>query len=120
MIHMPSSIPPRKSRSSKRAVENTSLSEIHRVVHEMVNHLTVMNLCCFKFRATAVPSLPAEALSDIADMEAAVEQIAELLNDLTKNAAADSQNRIASDKRPTQPMSSGSHSSNNVYPLFKP
>ena len=118
MIHMPSSIPPRKSRSSKREAENASLSEIHRVVHEMVNHLTVMNLCCFKFREIAAAHLPMASLSDIADMEAAVEHIAALLNDLTKTAAANSQNRIAPNRRPTQP-SPGLCSSNNVYPLFK-
>ena len=118
MIHMPSSIPPRKSRSSKRAVENTSLSEIHRVVHEMVNHLTVMNLCCFKLRETAAAHFPAAPLSDITDMEAAVEHLAALLNDLTKTAVANSQNRIAPDRRPTQP-SPGLCPSSNVYPLFK-
>src|SRR5262249_26788457 len=119
MIHIPTSVPPRKNRSPRREAENTS-PEIHRVLHEMVNHLTVMNLCCFKFREAAVACLPAEALSDIADMELAVEQITALLNDLTKAATANPQRMAALDKRPTQLNSPGSHPSNNVYPLFKP
>ena len=118
MIHMPNSIPPRKNRSPRREAENSS-PEIHRVVHEMVNHLTVMNLCCFKFREAAIARLPAESLADIADMEAAVERIAALLDDLTKSAMTNSHNRIAPERRPTQPMSQESRSSNNVYPLFK-
>jgi hypothetical protein len=120
MIHIPTSIPPRKKPSPKREAENTSPSEIHRVVHEMVNHLTVMNLCCFKFRAAAAARLPAASLADIANMEAAVEQIAALLDDLTKTTTANSQRQVTLNKRPTLPMSPGTRSSTNVYPLFKP
>jgi hypothetical protein len=118
MIHMPNSTPPRKNRLPRREAENAS-PEIHRVVHEIVNHLTVMNLCCFKFREAAITRPPAESLSDIFDMEAAVERIAALLDDLTKSAMANSQNRIAPERCPTQPMSQESRSSTNVYPLFK-
>jgi len=86
----------------------------------MVNHLTVMNLCCFKFREAAVARLPATSLSDVADMEAAVEQIAALLDDLAKTTTGNPRRRVALDKRPAQPMSPGSGFSNNVYRLFKP
>lgn len=118
MIHIPTSIPPRKNRPPRSEAENTS-PEIHRVIHEMVNHLTVMNLCCFKFREAAAAQMPATSLCDIAEMETAVKQIAALLNDLTKIAAANPQEQVALDKRSTQSVP-GPRSSNNVYPLFKP
>jgi hypothetical protein len=88
MIHMPTSIQPGKSRSSKREAEN-SPSEFHRLVHEMVNHLTVMNLCCFSRSGSPA----ATSLSEIADMKAAVEHIAALLDDLAKTTTANPQRR---------------------------
>lgn len=118
MIHVPTSISPRKNRSRGRETENTA-PEIHRAVHEMVNHLTVMNLCCFKIREALATRMPAESLSDIADIEAAVEQMAAVLNDLTKAANINPQTQTMPDRCSVQPVPAGSRSSNNVYPLFK-
>src|SRR5689334_10196183 len=118
MIHIPTSIPPQKNRSRRREAEDTS-PEIRRVVHEIVNHLTVMNLCCFKLRESAATRMPAESLSDIADMESAVEQIAALLNELTKSANTNPQTRTMADRCSLQPLPPRSCSSTNVYPLFK-
>ena len=78
MIHIPTRLPSKKTRSRKQAPEDASASETQRLVHEIVNQLTVMNLCCFKFRA-AQAYLPPSSLADIDRMETAVAEIAALL-----------------------------------------
>ena len=68
MIHIPTRLPPKKTRSRKQTPEDASTSETQRLVHEIVNQLSVMNLCCFKFRA-AQAYLPPASLADIDRME---------------------------------------------------
>ena len=84
MIHIPTRLPPKKTRSRKQTPEDASTSETQRLVHEIVNQLSVMNLCCFKFRA-AQAYLPPSSLADIDRMENAVTEIAALLGILLRN-----------------------------------
>ena len=81
MIHIPTRLPPKKTRSRKQAPEDASTSETQRLVHEIVNQLSVMNLCCFKFRA-AQAYLPPSSLADIDRMENAVTEIVALLDNI--------------------------------------
>ena len=106
MIHIPTRLPPKKTRSRKQAPEDASASETQRLVHEIVNQLTVMNLCCFKFRA-AQAYLPPSSLADIDRMEAAVAEIAALLGSPLP------------DPRQSEPPQVQAQPS-NVYLLLKP
>lgn len=114
MIHIPTRLSPKKTRSRK---PDASAAEIHRLVHEIVNHLTVMNLCCFKFRAAAEARVPS-SLADIDRMENAVAEIAALLDNIAKAKTLKPLDGVA-DTRQAEPPQAQSQPS-NVYLLFKP
>ena len=118
MIHIPTRLPPKKTRSRKQAPEDASASETQRLVHEIVNQLTVMNLCCFKFRA-AQAYLPPSSLADIDRMETAVAEIAALLGNIAKSKPPKPSVSPLPDPRQSEPPQVQSQPS-NVYLLFKP
>lgn len=115
MIHIPTRLSPKKTRSRK---PDASAAEIHRLVHEIVNHLTVMNLCCFKFRAAAEARVPS-SLADIDRMESAVAEIAALLDNIAKAKTPKPLDGSLPDPRQSEPLQGQSQPS-NVYLLFKP
>src|SRR4030095_13605438 len=118
MIHIPSRPPPKKTRSRKQTPEDASTSETHRLVHEIVNQLSVMNLCCFKFRA-AQAYLPPSSLADIDRMETAVAEIAALLGNIANSKTPKPLDRPSPDPRQIEPPQIQSQPS-KVYLLFKP
>jgi len=118
MIHIPTRPPPKKTRSRKQAPEDASASETHRLVHEIVNQLTVMNLCCFKFRA-AQAYLPPSSLADIDRMENAVTEIAALLGNIAKSKTPKPLDSPLPDPRQAEPPQVQAQPS-KVYHLFKP
>ena len=118
MIHIPTRLPPKKTRSRKQAPEDASASETQRLVHEIVNQLTVMNLCCFKFRA-AQAYLPPSSLADIDRMETAVAEIAALLGNIAKSKPTKPLDSPLPDPRQSEPPQVQAQPS-KVYHLFKP
>ncbi len=118
MIHIPTRLPPKKTRSRKQAPEDASASETHRLVHEIVNQLTVMNLCCFKFRAAAEARVPS-SLTDIDRMENSVTEIAALLGNIAKSKTPKPLDSPLPDPRQSEPPQVQSQPS-KVYHLFKP
>ena len=118
MIHIPIRPSPKKTRSRKQTPEDASTSETQCLVHEIVNQLTVMNLCCFKFRA-AQAYLPPSSLADIDRMETAVAEIAALLGDIAKSKTPNPVDRPSPDPRQSEPPQVQAQPS-KVYHLFKP
>ena len=118
MIHRPSRPPPKKTRSRKQTPEDASTSETQRLVHEIVNQLSVMNLCCFKFRA-AQAYLPHSSLADIDRMETAVAEIAALLGNIAKSKPPEPLDSPLPDPRQSEPPQVQAQPS-KVYHLFKP
>ena len=118
MIHIPIRPPPKKTRSRKQTPEDASTSETQRLVHEIVNQLSVMNLCCFKFRA-AQAYLPPSSLADIDRMETAVAEIAALLGNIAKSKTPKPSDSPLSDPRQSEPPQVQAQPS-KVYHLFKP
>ena len=118
MIHIPTRLPPKKTRSRKQAPEDASASETQRLVHEIVDQLTVMNLCCFKFRA-AQAYLPPSSLADIDRMESAVAEIAALLGNIAKSKPSKPLDSPLPDPRQSEPPQVQAQPS-KVYHLFKP
>jgi hypothetical protein len=118
MIHIPIRPPPKKTRSRKQTREDASTSETQRLVHEIVNQLSVMNLCCFKFRA-AQAYLPPSSLADIDRMENAVTEIAALLGNIAKSKTPKPLDSPLPDPRQAEPPQVQAQPS-KVYHLFKP
>lgn len=118
MIHIPTRPPPKKTRSRKQTLEDASASETHRLVHEIVNQLSVMNLCCFKFRAAAEARVPS-SLTDIDRMENSVTEIAALLGNIAKSKTPKPLDSPLPDPRQSEPPQVQSQPS-KVYHLFKP
>jgi hypothetical protein len=118
MIHIPIRPPPKKTRSRKQTPEDASTSETQRLVHEIVNQLSVMNLCCFKFRA-AQAYLPPSSLADIDRMENAVTEIAALLGNIAKSKTPKPLDSPLPDPRQAEPPQVQAQPS-KVYHLFKP
>jgi hypothetical protein len=118
MIHIPIRPPPKKTRSRKQTPEDASTSETQRLVHEIVNQLSVMNLCCFKFRA-AQAYLPPSSLADIDRMENAVTEIAALLGNIAKSKTPKPLDSPLPDPRQSEPPQVQAQPS-KVYHLFKP
>jgi hypothetical protein len=118
MIHIPIRPPPKKTRSRKQTPEDASTSETQRLVHEIVNQLSVMNLCCFKFR-TAQAYLPPSSLADIDRMENAVTEIAALLGNIAKSKTPKPLDSPLPDPRQAEPPQVQAQPS-KVYHLFKP
>jgi hypothetical protein len=83
-----------------------------------VNQLTVMNLCCFKFRA-AQAYLPPSSLADIDRMETAVAEIAALLDNIAKSKTPKPLDSPFPDPRQSEPPQVQAQPS-KVYHLFKP
>jgi len=83
-----------------------------------VNQLTVMNLCCFKFRA-AQAYLPPSSLADIDRMENAVAEIAALLGNIAKSKTPKPLDSPLPDPRQSEPPQVQAQPS-KVYHLFKP
>jgi len=118
MIHVPTRPPPKKTRSRKQTPEDASTSETQRLVHEIVNQLSVMNLCCFKFRA-AQAYLPPASLADIDRMETAVAEIAALLGNIAKSKPPEPLDSPLPNPRQSEPPQVQAQPS-KVYHLFKP
>jgi len=118
MIHIPIRPPPKKTRSRKQTPEDASTSETQRLVHEIVNQLSVMNLCCFKFRA-AQAYLPPSSLADIDRMENAVTEIAALLGNIAKSKTPKPLDSPLPDPRQSESPQVQAQPS-KVYHLFKP
>ena len=118
MINVPSRPPPKKTRSRNQVPEDASASETHRLVHEIVNQLSVMNLCCFKFRAAAEAGVPS-SLTDIDRLENAVTEIAALLGNIAKSKPPKPLDSLLPDPRQSEPPQVQSQPS-KVYHLFKP
>ena len=117
MIHIPTRPPPKKTRSRNQTPEDASTSETQRLVHEIVNQLSVMNLCCFKFRA-AQAYLPPSSLADIDRMENAVTEIAALLGNIAKSKTPKPLDSPLPDPRQAEPPQVQAQPS-KVYHLFK-
>lgn len=109
MINIRTSLPTKKNKLRKRKTYKPPSCEIHQLIHEVLNQLTVMNLCCFKFRMAAAELLRPSVLADIDRIESAVIEITTLLEKL-------SQAKTPTTAECTQPEPN----SHNVYPLFKP
>ena len=117
MINLPAILPAKKNKTGKQTVESTPIARP--LLHEIMNQLTIMNLCCFKFRA-AVESVPEPSLlADLEKMEKAVVDLASLLEHLSqaKGAQAVQSHQVDAPRAKPRPERS---TPDNVYSFAKP
>ena len=112
MIEYPSDISATNGTLTEGSAQENSSPKLRRLLHELTNHLTVMNFSCFKVRDAAKPmrdhtiSREIERMEkSIADMALLLESISTEMKDIPRR-----HRRISKEK---------SSESNNVYPLFK-
>ena len=119
MINIPTPVPAKKNKTRKpKSVEPPS-PDLRQLVHEIFNQLTVMNLCCFKFRGAVGRTIDLAVLADVDRMEKAIADLTVLLENLPRpktSAPIDcaQPDALPVDSTAVQPQP------NNVYPLFKP
>ena len=84
--------------------------DIHRIVHELANQLTVINLNCFKLRGTVAKLLSGSSLDELESVDRAVAEMTNLLRTLHQGEEApppQTHNHAAAQPPPA-----------NVYQLF--
>jgi hypothetical protein len=102
----------RRSKETSRQAKKTRAprDDIHRLVHEIANQLTIINLSCFKLRAAAAKGLPATPLEELENVERAVVEMTNLIQILRRP-----------ENEPTSTTNSQSpvfQPATNVYRLF--
>jgi len=115
MIEKSSDLPAKKFPNQKRARHPSP--DLRRVLHELMNQLTIMNFSCSKFRGAADLTDHSIAMDiekmekTIVDMAALVESASQAMKSTpSRSACAD----LLNAKPETSPRSA------NIYPLFKP
>src|SRR5437762_9242986 len=84
MINIPTPVPAKKNKTRKpKSVEPPS-PDLRQLVHEIFNQLTVMNLCCFKFRGAVGRTIDLTVLADVDRMEKAIADLTVLLENLPR------------------------------------
>jgi len=119
MINIPTPVPAKKNKTRKpKSVEPPS-PDLRQLVHEIFNQLTVMNLCCFKFRGAVGRTIDLTVLADVDRMEKAIADLTVLLENLPRPKTSA---LIECAPPDAPPVDAGAVQSqpNNVYPLFKP
>jgi hypothetical protein len=113
---MPTTAKRNKIRNPK--AETFPAAHWRQLMHEIYNQLTVMNLCCFKFRGAVAPLNDAQLLSDVERMENTTTELAALVENFSNTqplvAIAGGCAVPATDALNEIPPPA------NVYPLFKP
>lgn len=117
MIDLPTVLPAKKDKHRKKSVESTPVARP--LVHEIMNQLTVINLCCFKFRAAAKAAPEPSLLADLEKMEKAVVDLASLLEDLSQAKEAQPVQSHRADALRAKPRLERSMP-DNVYSFAKP
>jgi hypothetical protein len=119
MINIPTPAPAKKNKTRKpKSIEPPS-PDLRQLIHEMFNQLTVMNLCCFKFRGAVGRTIDLALLADVDRMEKAIADLTVLLENFPHPKTSTSI-ECAEPDGPSINAGAAEPQPNNVYPLFKP
>ncbi len=116
MIEKPRDLPAKKFRNQKR--ERHPSPELPRVLHELMNQLTIMNFSCSKFRAAAAHLTDHSIAIDIDKMEKTIVDMTALVESVSQAMKSTSSQSPCADLLNAKPETSPR--SANIYPLFKP
>jgi hypothetical protein len=116
MIEKPRDLPAGKFRTQKQ--DRYPSPELPRVLHELMNQLTIMNFSCSKFRAAAAHLTDHSIAIDIDKMEKTIVDMTALVE------SASQAMKLMSSQSPCADLlnanATTSSRSTNIYPLFKP
>ncbi len=115
MIEYPSDISDTNDKLTEGSAQENSSPKLRRLLHELTNHLTVMNFSCFKVRDAAKPMGDHTISPEIERMEKTIADMASLLERISHEMKDIPRRR----RRLSKGQSTKSSDSNNVYPLFK-
>ena len=119
MINAPNTMSTKDKKLRKQKSASSQESERHHPFHEILNELTVINLCCGKFRVVAEQSHHPSLLVDIEGMERAVIEMTSLLEKVSESIESTSAVGASAVPQRSEP-SAAQAQTGNVYPLFKP
>ena len=118
MINAPNTLSSKDKKLRKQKSASSRESERHHPFHEILNELTVINLCCGEFRVVAEQSRHTSLLVDIERMEHAVIEMTSLLEKISESIKFTSAARASAVPERREPSTAQAQTS-NVYPLFK-
>lgn len=116
MIEKPRDLPARKCFTQTQ--ERHPSPELPRVLHELMNQLTIMNFSCAKFRAAAAHLTDHPIAIDIDKMEKTIVDMTALVESVSQAMKSTSSQSPCADLLNAKPETSPR--SANIYPLFKP
>ncbi len=120
MITTPNTLSTKDKKRRKQRPPRPPGSDLQHLLHEILNQLTVMNLCCFKFRAAAKQSCHPTLLVEIERMEHAVIEITSLLGKISESVKPTPVARALAIVPRQSERSAAQIATSNVYPLFRP
>ena len=115
MLEKSSDLPPKKKHRDQ-STEQLPSPQLQQLLHELMNQLTIMNLCCFKFRAAALNNLDRSVSHEIDRIEVTVVELTSLLAKLPQAINASAANSSPAGVSRGNTKLSRSQSA-NVYPL---
>jgi len=87
LIRLPNTLPKKQKHSLRQQRKNKPHAlNLHRLAHEMINQLTVIQLSCFKLRGDAGQGLSRSETDNIEQVEKAVAEITLLVEDMIRPA----------------------------------
>lgn len=113
MIRIPKSASPGKTSIERMSGRNDPLAEIRRFSHELVNHLTVINLSCDKIRCSMPASTDESIAIEFERIAMSVDECVKTLEAIAQRDHADPVQRRHPQARPA------AASTGNVFPLFE-
>jgi hypothetical protein len=115
MTNLPTTTPVKRSKNRKSTYQASPVTPFPHLMYEIFNQLTVMNLCCFKFRAAVTPLNDVRLQSEFDRLNKTTTDLTELLENLF-DAQAQSGSRMVTRRDKAELDASPA----NVYPLFRP
>jgi hypothetical protein len=117
MVEKSSDAPPKKKLSDQNT-EQCPYPELQQLMHELMNQLTIMNLCCFGFRSAAANALDRSLSPEIDRIETTLIDMASLLAKLPQVLSTSVSSGSPAGLLRGKAKSSRSQPA-NVYSLFK-
>ena len=104
------------SRLRKKRLRNPVSDEIHQIAHNLLNQLSVINLCSFKLHGESTSDFASAMANDLEALERAVQDATRLAEQLAQ--AIVESGPIVEPGAPT--LVKLRHQTNNILPFFAP
>jgi|SoiMethySBSTD1v2_1073268.scaffolds.fasta_scaffold282331_3 hypothetical protein len=116
MIEKSSDLPAKNFRNQKRGGHPSP--DLRRVLHELMNQLTIMTFSCAKFRGAVADLTDHSIAMDIEKMEKTIVDMAALVESVSQTMKSTPSQSACDDLLNAKPTTFSRAA--NIYPLFKP